>query len=312
MTFFVVTAAIMAVSILLIYKLCRFFGLELKWISLVLCAVFAFGVNGATILLSPFLTPEHYVKLTVLVLVAAALVTLINEYLLKRDKRQQLATAEGAVMAMEELAEEAEEPAPAAQPALDEAPPAEAQPKKEDPPQAVPEARKTPIEPPARPQAAEAEPGGALSQRLLEALKANEQPRTETAPQAEKAAEAAATETSAKEKPAEALAAEKKPAGGMTAETAPAKEEVKQEAAPTSEPTYCIVLASQVKLSNAESYVEQLKKRGIKDAEVYIHRNTVRVVCGSYKTESEAYRHLNKMNNDEEFAEAWVYKKVSA
>ena len=233
MTFFAVTASIMAVSILLIYKLCRYFGLELKWISLVLCAVFAFGVNGATILLSPFLTPEHYVKLTVLVLVAAALVTLINEYLLKRDKRQQLATAEGAVMAMEELAEEAEEPAPAAQPALDEAPPAEAQPKKEEPPQAVPEARKAPIEPPARPQAAEAEPGGALSQRLLEALKANEQPRTETAPQAEKAAEAAATETSAKEKPAEALTAEKKPAGEMTAATAPVKEEAPAEETPT-------------------------------------------------------------------------------
>ena len=233
MTFFAVTASIMAVSILLIYKLCRYFGLELKWISLVLCAVFAFGVNGVTILLSPFLTPEHYVKLTVLVLVAAALVTLINEYLLKRDKRQQLATAEGAVMAMEELAEEAEEPAPAAQPALDEAQPAEAQPKKEEPPQAVPEARKTPIEPPARPQAATAEPGGALSQRLLEALKANEQPRTETAPQAGKAAEAAATETSAKEKPAEALIAEKKPAGEIPAETAPAKEDAPTKAAPT-------------------------------------------------------------------------------
>ena len=233
MTFFAVTASIMAVSILLIYKLCRYFGLELKWISLVLCAVFAFGVNGATILLSPFLTPEHYVKLTVLVLVAAALVTLINEYLLKRDKQQQLATAEGAVMAMEELAEEAEEPAPAAQPALDEAPPAEAQPKKEEPPQAVPEARKTPIEPPARPQAAEAEPGGALSQRLLEALKANEQPRTETAPQAEKAAEASATETSAKERSVEALTAEKKPAEEMTAATAPVKEEAPAEETPT-------------------------------------------------------------------------------
>ena len=75
------------------------------------------------------------------------------------------------------------------------------------------------------------------------------------------------------------------------------------------DPVYCIVLASQVKLSNAEYYVEQLKKRGIKDAEVFIHHNIVRVVCGTYKTESEAYRHLNKLNNDDEFAEAWVYKK---
>ena len=103
-----------------------------------------------------------------------------------------------------------------------------------------------------------------------------------------------------------------KPVVKPTAVSASAKEEVNQEPAPATEPTYCIVLASHVKLGNAENYVEQLKKRGIKDAEVYIHRNTVRVVCGSYKTESEAYRHLNKMNNDEEFAEAWVYKKVSA
>ena len=103
-----------------------------------------------------------------------------------------------------------------------------------------------------------------------------------------------------------------KPVVKPTSACASAKEEAKQEAAPATEPIYCIVLASHVKLSNAENYVEQLKKRGIKDAEVYIHRNTVRVVCGSYKTEGEAYRHLNKLNNDEEFAEAWVYKKVSA
>ena len=76
-----------------------------------------------------------------------------------------------------------------------------------------------------------------------------------------------------------------------------------------STPTYCIVLASQVKLSNAESYVEQLKARGMNEAEVYIHHHIVRVVYGSYESESEAYRHLNKLNQHDEFAEAWVYKK---
>ena len=73
--------------------------------------------------------------------------------------------------------------------------------------------------------------------------------------------------------------------------------------------TYCIVLASQVKLSNAEQYVEQLKTRGMKDVEVYIHNHTVRVIYGSYESESEAYRHLNKLSKNDEFAEAWVYKK---
>ena len=74
-------------------------------------------------------------------------------------------------------------------------------------------------------------------------------------------------------------------------------------------PVYCIVLASQVKLSNAEQYVEQLKSRGMQDAEVYIHNHIVRVIYGSYESESEAYRHLNKLNKHDEFAEAWVYKK---
>ena len=69
-------------------------------------------------------------------------------------------------------------------------------------------------------------------------------------------------------------------------------------------------MASQVKRSNAESYVEQLRKQGISDAEVYIHNHVVRVICGSFETEGEAYRQLNKMNNNTEFAEAWVYKKT--
>ena len=76
-----------------------------------------------------------------------------------------------------------------------------------------------------------------------------------------------------------------------------------------SAPAYCIVLASQVKLSNAEDYVKQLKARGMQDAKVYIHNHIVRVIYGSYESESEAYRHLNQLNKHDEFAEAWVYKK---
>ena len=87
----------------------------------------------------------------------------------------------------------------------------------------------------------------------------------------------------------------------------------KQEVQPTSASAlYCIVLASQVKKSNAENYVEQLKKRGYENAEVYIHKDVVRVIYGSYETESEAYRHLNRLNNKEEFYDAWVYKKVES
>ena len=74
---------------------------------------------------------------------------------------------------------------------------------------------------------------------------------------------------------------------------------------------YCIVLASQVKMSNAEDYVESLHKRGYQEAEVYVNNKIVRVVYGAFQTESEAHIQLRKMNDQEEFAEAWVYKKKS-
>ena len=72
--------------------------------------------------------------------------------------------------------------------------------------------------------------------------------------------------------------------------------------------TYYIVVASQVKRSNAENYVEKLHRQGYEDARVFIHKNVVRVTCGEYDSESEAYRHLRKLNNNEEFADAWIYK----
>ena len=72
--------------------------------------------------------------------------------------------------------------------------------------------------------------------------------------------------------------------------------------------TYCIVLASQVKRSNAEDFVEQLKKRGFTDARINIDNGTLRVICGGYDNQSEAYNHLNKFTSNFEFADAWVYK----
>lgn len=73
--------------------------------------------------------------------------------------------------------------------------------------------------------------------------------------------------------------------------------------------TYCIVVASQVKKSNAEYFVNQLHKQGYKEAQVYIHNDIVRVICGEFATESEAYQRLNKLSHKEDFLEAWVYKK---
>lgn len=84
MFYFLVTFAIMAVSILLIYRVTRFFGLQVERWALILCAVMAVGVNFASIVLSSILTLDHLLVIIGLVLIAAALVTVFNEYLLRR------------------------------------------------------------------------------------------------------------------------------------------------------------------------------------------------------------------------------------
>ena len=84
--------------------------------------------------------------------------------------------------------------------------------------------------------------------------------------------------------------------------------QVKEDAEVEKKAQYCIVLASQVKRSNAEEYVGQLKKRGISDARISVDNGTLRVVCGGYDNQQEAYSHLNKIASDIEFADAWVYK----
>lgn len=72
--------------------------------------------------------------------------------------------------------------------------------------------------------------------------------------------------------------------------------------------TYYIIVASQVKLSNAESYVEELHQQGYENAKVFIHKNVVRVTCGEYDSEPEALRHLRELNDKVEFGDAWIYK----
>ncbi len=94
--------------------------------------------------------------------------------------------------------------------------------------------------------------------------------------------------------------AEKKP------DVAEKKVEKTKEAAPKT--SYYIVLASQVKRQNAESFVEQLHQKGLKQADILEHNNVIRVVCGCYDTESEAYRQAGKLHKMEGLEEAWVFK----
>lgn len=86
MYFFLIVGGGMALSILLIYQLCRLAHIEVKLCSLVLCAFLALAVNAIAIRLSPFLNTGHYIRLGLLVVAAAAIVTLFNEKMLRREE----------------------------------------------------------------------------------------------------------------------------------------------------------------------------------------------------------------------------------
>lgn len=83
--FFLITFAIMSLSILLIHKLTQLVGFELKYSSLVLCAVMALIVNFAALTVSSSLTRNYFLLLLGLVLISAALVTYYNAYLLRHE-----------------------------------------------------------------------------------------------------------------------------------------------------------------------------------------------------------------------------------
>ena len=102
-----------------------------------------------------------------------------------------------------------------------------------------------------------------------------------------------------------------------TLKAAPVKREMAQKPAEIKETpkvspmktTYYVIVASQVKKSNAELYVQSLQKKGFSQAEVFVHNKVVRVAVGQYETEAEASRFANKLHQQEGFEEAWVYKQ---
>lgn len=111
-----------------------------------------------------------------------------------------------------------------------------------------------------------------------------------------------------------AATADKQESSQSTMASVKAAEATARQAEATAKPaaegrTYYIVLASQVKKSNAEEFVNQLHQKGYAEAEIFLHNGILRVVCGSFNSEAEAYSRLAKLRNNEEFAEAWIYKK---
>ena len=69
---------------------------------------------------------------------------------------------------------------------------------------------------------------------------------------------------------------------------------------------YAIVLASRVTKANAKVYVETLHRRGYEDAYVFSKGSRNKVLYGHYANESDARNVLNRLNNRDEFAGAWI------
>ncbi len=141
----------------------------------------------------------------------------------------------------------------------------------------------------------------ALEHHMVYRLAANDQPTKPTA--ASPVAQAQPIPSAADS--AQALLAEKVEADTLAA---PKTQPVAAPQTDASSP-YCLVLASRVKMSNAEDFVKKLKKRGFTDAEIYVRNNIVRVTYGRFRTEGEAYGARNSLCHNADFAEAWVYKK---
>lgn len=71
---------------------------------------------------------------------------------------------------------------------------------------------------------------------------------------------------------------------------------------------YCIVLASQVSMKNAKTFIEYLEKKGYQNVEIYVHNNITRVIYGNYPTQMDAYNDLREFHRHQELTQAWIYK----
>ncbi|MCM1108472.1 MAG: SPOR domain-containing protein [Clostridium sp.] len=70
---------------------------------------------------------------------------------------------------------------------------------------------------------------------------------------------------------------------------------------------YAVVVVSSISEKNAHQYVENLKKRGIEGARVYVKGKMVRVIFNGFETESAAYAKMNNLkHNYTDFETAWV------
>ncbi|WP_091833360.1 tetratricopeptide repeat protein [Propionispira arboris] len=90
MNFMMITLVVMLISVLVIFKTTNYFGLQLKFKPLLLCAVCAFAVNIITLSISSYLTFSHLIFIFSAVLLSACAVTFYNEKLTLRSDSSML------------------------------------------------------------------------------------------------------------------------------------------------------------------------------------------------------------------------------
>ncbi len=86
------------------------------------------------------------------------------------------------------------------------------------------------------------------------------------------------------------------------------KAEVKKAEVPKANSYYSIVLASALSKHNATQFAEKLTEQGLKDIHPVECSNGMKVVCGKFENENDAYSALRGLRGNENFKDAWIYK----
>ena len=79
-----------------------------------------------------------------------------------------------------------------------------------------------------------------------------------------------------------------------------------QAASPVPSHYWAIVMASHVTESNARAFVARLRKHGLEDARVYEGAESMKVLCGCFSSQKEAYERMKIINATTAFKESWV------
>lgn len=69
-----------------------------------------------------------------------------------------------------------------------------------------------------------------------------------------------------------------------------------------------IIVASSIRKDLAKDMVTQLKNNGYDNAQVLTNQNRVRVSIASFESKDAAYKTLNQLTKNADYANAWVYK----